>query len=76
MGDPMKELGDKGLILDAVAFGFHLNGLEVLAVDPDIQDGILAPPSHSLGNRLKLRLSHVNILSPQQGVLDLLFASA
>ena len=59
----MKELRDTGLIRDTVAFGFYLNGLEVLAVDPDIQDGILASPRHRLGDRLTLRLPHIAILA-------------
>ena len=54
MGDTVQEFGDERLILNTVAFGFVLDRFEILAIDADVQDCVLASMGDGLDNRIKL----------------------
>lgn len=62
----MEDFGDEGLVGDAEGFVFLFEVVQALAVDADVQDGVLAAPGDSLGHRLSLK--YPQGLFGQQGV--------
>ena len=64
-GVAVEDFGDEGLVGDAEGFGFLFEVVQVLAVDADVQDGVLAARGDGLGHRLGLNGTQGPIVPPQ-----------
>lgn len=65
----MEDLGDEGLVGDAEGFGFLFEVVQVLAVDADVQDGVLTARGDGGSHQLCLVRWGGHVLSAQQRFL-------
>ena len=65
----MEDFGDEGLVGDAEGFGFLFEVVQVLAVDADVQDGVLAARGDGVRKQLCFVRRDGHVLPAQQRFL-------
>ena len=68
-GVAVEDFGDEGLVGDAEGFGFLFEVVQVLAVDADVQDGVLAARGDGVRHQFYFMSGRGHILSAQQCLL-------
>ena len=68
-GVAVEDFGDEGLVGDAEGFGFLFEAVQVLAIDADVQDGVLAARGDGVRHQFYFVSGCGHILSAQQRAL-------